>query len=225
LKLGKSIDIIVIRGDYKFRLVSKLEDVQEKRVCVTLIEAKNRTFHFYETDEISFLYRNEDRLWIWNKVKAGETMLDGYRVHYFETSQKGESYNRRNAYRLFIGEDIKLFYPESTKNKTVAEADKEAEEEEQYLECNGFLKDLSENGAGIFSDERFALKNNITFYLDTEFGKLKCTGEVVRIVEETHGIYRKYYGCSLIQSERNLSRYLFKLQKLQIQKARQNLDR
>lgn len=35
IPLGKTLEIIVEREDYRYRLVSKVEDTNDRRVCVT----------------------------------------------------------------------------------------------------------------------------------------------------------------------------------------------
>lgn len=219
MKLGKSLEIFVFRGEYKFRLVSKIEDVVKGRVSVTLIASKNRVFQFYDTDKIFFVYRDENRLWKWNNVMPGMTEIDGYKLHCFYTDKEGESFNRRNSYRVFIGEDIKLFYPKEDEDNNIGD-----DSETEMLVCDGFLKDLSENGAGIFSDERFSLKDILSFTVYTDLGALQCKAEVVRISQENHGIYRRYYGCCFVKSDQNLTKFLFSKQR-QLLHSKRNKER
>lgn len=228
MKLGKSLEIFVLRGDYRFRLVSKIEDVKNGRVCVTQIATRNRLFQFYDTDEISFIYRNENRLWKWNHVIPGTTELDGYQLHCFYSDKEGETYNRRNAYRVFIGEEITLHYIPSRERVLLAGKSVQSEEQEETKEaepeemvCDGFLKDLSENGAGIFSDERFSLKDEISFTVYTDMGMYQCRAEIVRISPENHGIYKRYYGCSFIQTDKDLIRFLYQRQRQYLRNARE----
>jgi hypothetical protein len=230
MKLGKSLEIFVLRGEYKFRLVSKIEDIQKGRVCVTLITAKTHVFQFYHTDRISFVYKDENRLWNWSDVIGGTTELDGYQLHCFYTDKEGESYNRRNSYRVFIGEDIKLHYYITASNKVAKvsgfeEEDKNIEQKSEGKEmkemvCDGFIKDLSENGAGIFSDERFSLKDEISFTIYSDFGSFICKAEIVRVSQENHGIYKRFYGCYFTESDRRLIKHLFKLQRQALQNNR-----
>ncbi|MDE6852256.1 MAG: hypothetical protein K2J67_07175 [Lachnospiraceae bacterium] len=97
LPLGKTLEIYIDREGYRYRLVSKVEDATGQRVCVTLIAANGRAFQFRDEDEIRIVYRDEDQIWEWPQVKGGLAKLEGTPVHYFDISNPGRSFNRRNA--------------------------------------------------------------------------------------------------------------------------------
>ena len=42
IPLGKTLEIIVEREDYRYRLISKVEDTNDRRVCVTAIASNGR---------------------------------------------------------------------------------------------------------------------------------------------------------------------------------------
>lgn len=209
MKLGKPLEIFVNRDGYRYRLVSKVEDVSPGRVCITLIESKSRVFYFHDTDEIEFIYRDAERMWKWSNVKGGITELDGYRLHCFYTDKEGTTYNRRTAYRVFVGEELPMSF-----------CVEEQSEEPKIKRFKGFLKDLSETGVGLFSNEIISLNQDVYFQLPSIYGKLDCIAETVRTLEERQGPYRYYYGCSLTQSDQRLGKYIFYLQRQQLLNAR-----
>lgn len=218
MKVGKSIEIFVYRAGYKYRLVSKLEDVNEDNFSITLIANRTRVFHFQDTDKIEIIYRMNNQLWKWKNLKADVAILDGSRVHQFtSTDTEGEKFNRRNAFRVFIGEDVTLTYyimKLVEKNDNLDEEDSVSGEiAYEKKHCLGFVKDLSENGVGIFSNNVFNLGDEIEFTLDTPFGMLRSKADVVRITKETHGIYLNYYGCIFSTSSKNLVKYIYTLQR------------
>lgn len=112
IELGKTLEIYVDRDGYRYRLVSKVEQTSVRRICVTAITANGRAFLFRPTDEIRIVYRDDEQMWEWMQVKAGLAKLEGEPVHYFEISNKGRSFNRRNAYRVSINEDVEIGYYE-----------------------------------------------------------------------------------------------------------------
>ena len=99
IPLGKTLEIFVDREDYRYRLVGKVEDTNEFRVCVTAISSSGRFFEFLPEDNVRIVYRDQNFMWEWDKVKAGLAKLEGFPVHYFQIVDKGKTFNRRNAYR------------------------------------------------------------------------------------------------------------------------------
>ena len=71
IPLGKTLEIFVEREDYQYHLISKVEDTNEFRVCVTAIASHGRYFEFLPTDRIRLVYRDEESMWEWSKVRAG----------------------------------------------------------------------------------------------------------------------------------------------------------
>lgn len=112
IELGKTLEIYVDREGYRYRLVSKVEQTSVRRICVTAITANGRAFLFRPEDDIRLVYRDEEQMWEWNKVKAGLAKLENSPVHYFDIVNKGRSFNRRNAYRVEINEDVEFGYYE-----------------------------------------------------------------------------------------------------------------
>lgn len=107
---GRTLEIYVDREGYRYRLVSKVEQTSVRRICVTAITSNGRAFLFRPEDKIRIMYRDEEQMWEWNKVKAGLAKLDDSPVHYFDIVNKGRSFNRRSAYRVEINEDVEFGY-------------------------------------------------------------------------------------------------------------------
>ncbi len=122
IMLGKTLEIYVDREGYRYRLVSKVEQTGVRRICVTAIRAGGKAFLFKPGDDIRLVYRDEEQMWEWMHVKAGMAKLEGEPVHYFDIVNKGRSFNRRNAYRVRVGEDVEISYyilPEDGKKTAV----------------------------------------------------------------------------------------------------------
>lgn len=221
MQVGKSIEIFVYRAGYKYRMVSKLEDVNQDNFSITLIANRTKVFHFQDTDKIEIIYRINNQLWRWKNFKAKVVILDDCRVHQFTLigSEEGEKFNRRNAFRVFIGDDVTLTYYVMNlvekKSDGLNEDDDFVSGEIKYEKkhCLGFIKDLSENGVGIFSNNIFNLGDEIEFTLDTPLGMLKSKAEVVRITKDTHGAYLNFYGCTFTTTSKNLVKYIYTLQR------------
>lgn len=242
ISLGRTLEILVEREDYRYRLVSKVEDTNERRVCVTAISSNGRFFEFLPTDKVRLVYRDQEFMWEWDNVKAGLARLDDFPVHYFQIRDKGRSFNRRNAYRVKLLEEIKIkyyripgkhgkYYDIPGPSQSVLETKNEKRiwvENPQTPEVvKGMLKDVSDNGAGIYSDFKFEIGDGIFFDIPSSYGNLTAKAEVVRTLEvqSPDRRYNYYYGCALVKSDRRLLRYIYDLQREWLKKQKESEDR
>lgn len=238
MKIGKPLEIYITREGYHYRVVSKIEDAADGRVCVTLIASKTRVFEFLETDVIDIVYRDEERMWKWKSVIGGVTELDGEKLHCFYSDEEGESFNRRNAYRVFVGEKLIVQYMvrdvkrlsdfddvEELHSETIFNYDASMDVMRadcfRYVDCRAVLKDISEDGAGIYMDQKLENGDELSFDFETEdFGVISCRARVIRRLESRQGSFRYYYGCRFKETSRNLSKYIYEMQRKQLRKAR-----
>lgn len=225
IPMGKTLEIYIDREGYRYCLVSKVEDAKPRRVCVSLIASNGRAFRFHPEDEIKIVYRDEEQMWEWPKVQGGIAKLDNEPVHYFEITNKGHSFNRRNAYRVQISEDIEIgFYilPEAGQKSDEPPV---VEEELNIVvpeKVHGIIKDVSETGVGIYTDTSFDIEDRLFFEMPSPYGMLACNAQVIRKDElraSSHK-YRYYYGCVLTKSDKRLIRYIFDVQRENLKKQR-----
>lgn len=221
LRLGKSIEIFVTRDKYKLRLVSKIEDVAYDHIAVTLITGNGRAFQFQEQDKIEFIYKDDQRLWKWNRVTGTIESLDGSYVHCFYGPIEGESFNRRNAYRVFLGEEVRFYWIKQGQTQTLLDHKDDLDQLEDPLltkNARGIVKDLSEGGAGLYTNERLELHDAVSFSIITTMGTIQCIGEVVRLTDEKSGTYRRFVGIQFVEVSNIISKYIFAVQRVQLQK-------
>ena len=223
IPLGRTLEIYIDREGYRYRLVSKVEEAKSNQVCVSLIASNGRAFQFHAEDDICIVYRDADRLWEWTKVKAGIAKLDGEPVHIFQINDKGHSYNRRNAYRVQIGEETLIgYYDVPGAPRRLSEPPSPADEEEnadviEEIEpeiVRGVIKDVSESGVGLYSDFEFQLEDGMFFDIPSPYGMLHCRAEVVRRDElrATNHKFNFYYGCEMTMTDRKLMKYIYDIQ-------------
>lgn len=258
IALGKTLEVYVDRDGYRYRLVSKVEKTGVKRVCLTAIMAGGRAFKFRPEDKIRLVYRSEDQMWEWLNVKAGLGKLDDEPVHYFEIVNKGQSFNRRQAYRVAIDADVEISYYQVPGNRQrLSYAPLVKEEYEALVDVNGveleseedsrsgkifiekrlrmvpmkeavekkvrgFVHDISETGMGFYSNELLEKDNSFYTKIPSDYGPLLVRCVVVRVDDQVKGNrkYRYYYGCIYEESDQKLIRYIYDVQRKQIQKQR-----
>ena len=211
--LGRKLEVLVDREGYNYRLVSKIEGTTEVTVAVSAIVAKGRMFHFEEGDDVTIVYRGEERMWKWEHVKPGLARLDGETVHTFSSKEKGQVYNRRDSFRVPIGENLLMYRVFTKKNE-------EGETEEKLKPFEGLLVDLSVSGAGFYTDQDLDIDAVMGFDMPTHMGIMTCRGKIVRRADVYDKPFRNFYGCEFIKTRKELERYLFERQRLMLQKER-----
>lgn len=230
IKMGKVIEIYIDRENYRYRLASKVEDASEKRVCVTLLASNNKVFTFRPNDKVKIVYRDSDQLWEWENVKAGIVKLDGVLVHCFEITNKGKSFNRRNAYRISLGDEILIGYysiPDSNVKLSDVPVSEEKEDEktddviyelEKPEIVQGIVKDISATGVGICTNADFQKQDSFFFEIPSTYGSLKVKAQVIRYtaLRATNNRYSNYYGCIITQTDKKLIKYIYDIQREQL---------
>lgn len=248
--IGRIIEIYVDREGYRYRLTSKIENADSKKVCVTLIASHGKIFKFRPDDRIRLVYRDAEQLWEWDDVKAGLDKSDGILVHYFEISNKGRSFNRRNAYRISLGDQILIGYYDvpgsNAKSSDVPTAiiynnkkkkDKSESDEKKNTILNsdiitefvkpviveGIVKDVSATGVGICTNAIFKPDDSVFFDIPSPYGRLKVKAQVIRHTElkAIANRYRNYYGCVITETDKKLIKYIYETQRKQIKKQKE----
>lgn len=248
--IGRIIEIYVDREGYRYRLTSKIENADSKKVCVTLIASHGKIFKFRPDDRIRLVYRDAEQLWEWDDVKAGLDKSDGILVHYFEISNKGRSFNRRNAYRISLGDQILIGYYDvpgsNAKSSDVPTAiiynnkkkkDKSESDEKKNTILNsdiitefvkpviveGVVKDVSATGVGICTNAIFKPDDSVFFDIPSPYGRLKVKAQVIRHTElkAIANRYRNYYGCVITETDKKLIKYIYETQRKQIKKQKE----
>ncbi len=226
LKVGRGLEIYVTRAGYRYRLVSTIESTTPGKVYITLIASASKVFRFLDTDEVDIVYRDETRIIQWDKVKGSIETVDKTQMHCFTSNKEGISFNRRESFRVDIGDEIVLYrfhHKEAIEKTEEIQMDDYGNEVGTVTveEFEGLLKDVSENGCGFYTNQLLNIGDEIGFPLFTSFGSMYFKCEVVRHMERRNEKFMEFYGCRFLRSDKNLGKYLFALQRERLQKQRQ----
>lgn len=229
LRVGKSIDIFVEREGYRYRLGSKIEGCDSGKIYISLITSGNRIFQFMDSDNIQIIYRDGGRMWQWDKVKGMVALYDKTKVHCLTSGENATSFNRRGAYRVDMAEEIIIYRFQESGQEAAKDENGQTEIDEYgnekgsvtVEEMEGCLKDLSESGAGFYTNGLLKEGDTVGFPLYTDFGIMYFKGTIVRHTENRTGKYMEFYGCCFERSHHNLARYLFSIQRERLRRQRQ----
>lgn len=220
MKPGKPLELYVNREGYKYRLLSKVEASEIGKVYISLIASGTRVFRFLNTDQVELIYKDGERMWKWGNVEGSVELLDGEKVHCLKSFKEGESYNRRDAFRVHLGIELAVIklLPKTKEEKENDIIDENSEYKEVRIPC--VIKDLSETGVGIYTNDKMDIDTMLEVQLPSKDGVMKMRGNVVRKESGDFGKYREFYGCNFQQVDRRLGKYLFMLQREQLKKER-----
>lgn len=234
IKIGTLLEIYIRRDGYNYKVISKIEYVDDERIGVTPIASRTRLFRFKDSDVVDIVYRLDNTSWRWERVRAGiATLKDGTKLHVFVPSKKAEVYNRRMTYRLVLNTPITLTYevisfkslpedksylrtPELTLDATLNEIS------ERYKECTceAVLKDISEGGAAICTDTQLNKGDIASFELPFGEETVKCRLLVIRSMPNTAGSPKYSYGLSFIETSSNFVQYFFTKQRQMLSESK-----
>ncbi len=230
LPLGAPIEIYIKRDGYNYKIISKVELVKGDGICVIPIASRIKLFRFLDSDAIDITYRLDDRMWKWSQVKAGViTLEDGTALHSFSADSEAKQYNRRSAYRFPIKQETVMKYeklveqPEgdyySGRNSDMAIdfAINNALMQYEIVECPCFIRDISENGAAVLSDEKLKEGDVILFELPFRGDTVVCKAVIVRAMPDKRGYYDNFYGCVYTETSRNYINFFYEVQRQSIQ--------
>lgn len=235
LAIGRQVEIYVNRDGYCYHLTSKVEETGTKRLYITLIATNTRVFEFKPEDKVRIVYRDKDQIWEWDNVKAGTAKKYGMKMHYFDIADGGRSFNRRNAYRVNIDEEVLLgYYDQYGTTAKSADMQKfklsdEASAPPAMMVPNfvkGIVRDISATGVGICSNYEFSIDDAMFFSISSNYGKLPAKAKVVRKVgtNPSKHKYSNYYGCILLQTDNKLSKHIVDIQREAIKSKKQKQE-
>lgn len=181
-------------SDYEKKMLNKnFVNKNIYYVPLKLIVENDKTVGF-PTDEGYFYSVGcsiNEKYYSWNNVLIKTAKLNGKLYHLVLSSLDVPSTNRRNAYRLWIGEKINLSIGLGKELKTA------------------ILKDLSAIGMGIITNENTDLSVGKTLhvkYTDLDGVNFNLTGKIVNITEI--GINKFLIGCQFLNRSEAINKYV-----------------
>lgn len=237
IRLGSLLEIYIKRDGYNYKVISKIEYVDEEKIGVTPIASRTKLFRFRDGDVVDIVYRLDDKSWKWANVRAGvATMEDGTKLHVFIPVREAEIFNRRTTYRLPMNREIELTYevvdervllslPEERKKTKTPELDLDATLNEIntiFLEytVKAYLLDMSEGGASVSMDVELKKGDIVSFSLPFGEQQVVCRALVVRTAQTEKGPRKHNYGLSFIETSNNYVAYFFTEQRKMLSESK-----
>lgn len=112
-------------------------------------------------------------------VKGSVAELEGEKVHCLESVKEGESYNRREAFRVRLGVEhtITKLIPREKEEEESSEKDMNTDildEDYEFITLPCVIKDLSETGVGIYTNDKMDIGTLLELRIPTKRAYLRC---------------------------------------------------
>lgn len=191
LEKGQDIELIISWNGQTLSYKTTIFDFYNEWILIPAITARGKIIGFPEECNVDFIYTKEKGLFRWQNVSLAPVRVGKKILHRIILDGVGTPYNRRNAFRLFLGEQMGLYYStEVGRNST-------------YV----LVKDISETGFGFFSKEDFDMKHLVSIRLVDGTMALNLSGVIVR-KQKIEGKDMYFYGCQLTHKYNILGQYI-----------------
>jgi hypothetical protein len=154
-----------------------------------------QTIGFSDKFQVNFLYKLEGRLFLWENVTVKLVKFEGGIYHMIDLDGDGKPFNRRDAYRMYIGEDMPLYVNTATGPTALSV----------------LVKDLSETGVGFITKDDIDIDRTIRLKLKDNNAIINMSGVIVR-KEFLDNLGSFLYGCKFNEKNNHLSKYIAKRQ-------------
>lgn len=192
---GAAVEVDVKCNGKTMNFQSEISLVKDNYILVTGIKVNNQTVGFSDKCTINFLYKEDGKLFLWENVNVKLVKYDGDIFHKIELFGDGKPYNRREAYRMFLGEDMSI-YVNTASGPTSLPV---------------LVRDISETGVGFITKEELDVDRIFRLRLKDNNTIISLSGVIVRKDVLSH-IESNLYGCKFNEKNNMLIKYIARRQ-------------
>ncbi len=198
---GNSIELEVKYSGHTMSFRSNVLAVRNNSILIAPIKVNDQTIGFSEKCRLNFLYKTEGKVFIWTNVNVKLVKYEGEICHKIDLFAEGKPYNRRDSYRMYIGEDMPL-YVNTASGPTALTV---------------LVKDISETGVAFITKDEIDIDRTIKLRLKDNVTLISLSGVIVRR-EFLQNLNAYLYGCRFNEKNDKLGRYIAKRQGEQLRK-------
>lgn len=193
----------IVQLDIKMDSISGSFDAKVALVYKSLlllepIYVDGKLVGFPEEAYVNLMYTEQSIFHVWKNINIKTIIFKNHHYHAAELIGDAEIVNRRNTFRVYIGEEMPVTYFT----------------EEGTRSINALIKDISETGFAFITTEEFSIDRTVRLNIpQPDRSHLHLSAKIVRSVEMEDGL-RTLYGCHFIERNQKLSTYLMKVQRM-----------
>ena len=183
------------------RFNGEVAHIIDNSILTAPIKVNDQTIGFSDNCQINFLYVLEGKLYLWENVIVKLVRYDGNIYHKIDLYGDGKHFNRRDAYRMYIGEDMPIYVNTASGPAAISV----------------LVKDISETGVGFLAKEDIDLERTIRLRIKDNSNLITISGIVVR-KEFQKNLSSFLYGCRFNEKNEKLAKFIARKQSEAIRK-------
>lgn len=191
ISVGGSVELDVRCNGKFMNFRSDVVVIKEKSILINCIKVGEQKIGFTDQCYINFLYKQEGKVFIWENTAVSLIKINGVVYHKIDLLGEGIQYNRRNAYRLYIGEEMPIYM------NTVS----------GLTAMSVLIKDISETGIGFIFKEELSTDRIFRFKFKDEKRVIDLSGMIIRKEYLDH-LKSYLYGGKFNEKNAILSNYI-----------------
>jgi c-di-GMP-binding flagellar brake protein YcgR len=174
---------------------SEVAHIVNNSILIAPIKVNEQTIGFSDNCQVNFHYVFEGKLYLWESASIKLVKYDGAIYHKIDIFGDGKPFNRRDSYRMYIGEDMPVYVNTATGPTAISV----------------LVKDISETGVGFIAKDDIDVDRTIRLKLKDNNMLLNLSGMIVR-KEFLNNLGSFLYGCRFNEKNDQLSKYIAKKQ-------------
>lgn len=192
---GSNIELEVKYSGHTMSFRSIVIAVKNNSILITTIKVNDQTIGFSDKCRMNFLYKSDSKVFIWENVDVRLVKYEGEICHKIDLFSDGKPYNRRDSYRMYIGEDMPLYVNSATGPTAISV----------------LVKDISETGVAFITKDEIDIDRTIRLKLKDNITIISLSGVIVR-KEFLQNLNAFLYGCKFNEKNDKLGKYIAKKQ-------------
>lgn len=195
IPVGTSVEIEVRFGGRSMSFNSEVLFIHNDSVFINPITVNDRTIGFNDKCRINFIVKIDGKVFLWENVEIRLVRYNSQIYHRIIVHGEGKPYNRREAYRMYIGEDMPVYINTPQGPHLI----------------NVLVKDISETGVGFITKEDLDVDRMIRLKIKDFNQIIVLTGVIVRKEYLPH-LDSYLYGCKFNEKNDKLGRFIARKQ-------------
>jgi len=191
IAVGGSVEIEVILSNKAINFKSQVAFIKKNSIFIDSIKFNDQTVGFSNRYQLNFLYKVDGKLYRWENCQIKLVRYDGAIYHKVDIIGEGKPYNRRDFFRLYIGEEMPV-YINTAQGATALSV---------------LVKDISESGVGFISKEEIDVERTMRLKIKNGSNIINLCGVIVR-KEYLENLGSYLYGCKFTEKNNALGKYI-----------------
>lgn len=195
IPIGGNIELEVKYCGHTMSFRSDVFKIINNSVLITSIKANDQTIGFSDNCQINFIVKQDSRVYAWENIIVKLVRYDGAIYHKIDLMGAGKPFNRRDSFRMYIGEDMPLYISSTTGLTSITV----------------LVKDISETGVAFITKDELDINRVFRLKLKDGYITIDLTGIIVR-KEFLPNLNSYLYGCKFNERNQRLGKYIAKKQ-------------